>query len=90
MSARPPGCITVFVVGYKSDLGDAATHQPSIDDYQRDRERQRERGFHQKILHSKSRPDHDAWGPRNPSCFTFETCFVVLHWLCVRACGQTG
>jgi hypothetical protein len=29
-------------------------------------ERERERGFHQKILHSKSQRDHDAsWGPPN-------------------------
>jgi hypothetical protein len=50
-------------------------------------ERERERGFHQKILHSKSQRDHDAsWGPPHPSCFTCETCSVVLHLLCVRAC----
>jgi hypothetical protein len=41
VSRRPPGCVTVFVAGYKSDFGDAATHQPSNDDHHRERERER-------------------------------------------------
>jgi len=43
VSRRPPGCVTVFVAGYKSDLRDAAIHQPSNDDHHKERERERER-----------------------------------------------
>ncbi len=69
---------------------------------ERERERERERGregFVRRFYIPRERegfirrfyiPSRDAWGPRNPSCFTCETCSVVLHCLCVRACGQTG
>ncbi len=89
MSRRPPGCVTVFVAGYKSDLGDAATHQPSNDDHHTHTHTQ---GFIRRF-YIPSRNEimmHHGAHRIHPASRVRPVPWFCICSVCVRACVRTN